>query len=171
MGSVLFEISISHRDRLNISVLSVRCPSCESNDDRVIDSRSCEEGSAIRRRRECTQCLNRFTTFERIDDYVCTIEKRSGSREAFSRDKIIAGVLAAAKNRPVELHQIEELASEIEESIRELNQPVSSQAIGVRVLEKLREIDDVASVRFSSVYNDFSDASDFEREVDLLSRE
>ncbi len=148
----------------------MKCPSCGEDNDKVVDSRASDEGSAIRRRRECMKCEYRFTTFERIEESACIIEKRSGSREPFDRNKIINGVLAAAKNRPIDGYRIEELAFEIEESIRELPQPVSSQDVGAKVLDWLRDMDDISYLRFSSVYKEFSDVSDFEREVDLLSQ-
>jgi transcriptional repressor NrdR len=127
-----------------------------------------EEGAAIRRRRECNACGERFTTFERIGDLPLVIEKRSGEREPFDRAKVVAGIQAACKNRPVGEPAIEALASEVEDHLRSMHQPVSSQEIGVAVLEGLKDLDDVAYLRFASVYKGFEDAGDFEREVGLL---
>lgn len=148
----------------------VRCPRCSSVDDRVIDSRSNEDGTAIRRRRECLDCGQRFTTYERLEEVPFVVVKRSGQREPFDRSKIIAGVEAAAKNRPVSESQMEELASGVEEALRLLGREVASREVGLAVLERLRRLDEVAYLRFASVYKGFSGASDFEREAGLLTK-
>ncbi|HUY85669.1 MAG TPA: transcriptional regulator NrdR [Acidimicrobiales bacterium] len=148
----------------------MRCPLCLNPDDKVVDSRTAEEGSAIRRRRECLKCGRRFTTFERVEESVVSVEKRGGLRENFDREKIVQGVIAASKNRPVSELQVEVLASEIEELVREEGPVVSSKTIGIAVLERLQAIDEVAYLRFASVYKDFSDIADFEREAGLLSK-
>ncbi|CAB4860631.1 unannotated protein [freshwater metagenome] len=129
-----------------------------------------EEGGSIRRRRECVACGQRFTTFERIEEMPLVVEKRSGSREPFDRSKVISGVNSACKNRPVSEEAIDNLASQVEESLRSMNETVTTQDIGVAVLERLKELDDVAYVRFASVYKGFEDVGDFQREVGLLTK-
>jgi transcriptional repressor NrdR len=152
------------------SVAGVRCPSCASLDDKVTDSRATEDGTAIRRRRECLSCGRRFTTFERLEDVPLLVTKRSGDRVPFDRDKIESGVRAAAKGRPVTDAQLASLAAEIEEHARLAGTDIQSEEIGVAVLERLRDIDKVAYVRFASVYKDFADPSDFQRELRLLTK-
>jgi transcriptional repressor NrdR len=148
----------------------VRCPSCSSLDDKVVDSRQADDGSAIRRRRECLQCGRRFTTFERVEEVPLVVVKRSGEREPFDRLKVVAGLKAACKNRPVDDVTLETLATEVEESLRLDGPEVTSQQIGLTVLDRLRRVDEVAYVRFASVYKGFDDPSDFEREVGLLTK-
>ncbi|MBW3667995.1 MAG: transcriptional regulator NrdR [Actinobacteria bacterium] len=148
----------------------MRCPSCASVDDKVVDSRLAEDGAAIRRRRECLNCSRRFTTFERIEDVPLVVVKRSGHRAPFDRTKIVAGLRAATKNRPVSDDQLEALAAEVEESLRLEGPELTSQQIGLAVLERLRALDHVAYLRFASVYKGFEDAGDFEREVGLLTK-
>ncbi len=149
---------------------AMRCPQCSSMDDKVVDSRSAEEGGAIRRRRECLACGGRFTTYERLEEVPFVVVKRSGQREPFDRAKIVAGVGAAAKNRPVSLQDMEGLAAEAEEELRLSGPEVSAQQIGVVVLERLRLLDEVTYLRFASVYKDFSGAVDFQREAVLLTK-
>ncbi len=149
---------------------SVRCPNCSALDDKVVDSRLADEGVAIRRRRECLGCGRRFTTFERIEEVGLVVIKRSGLREPFRRSKIVAGVQAAAKNRPVAAEQLETLAGDVEEALRVEGAEVSSARIGAIVLERLRALDEVAYVRFASVYKGFDDPGDFEREVLALAK-
>ena len=146
----------------------MRCPACSSLDDKVIDSRLADDGAAIRRRRECLACGRRFTTFERMDEAPLLVVKRSGDREPFSRAKLVAGMQSAAKNRPVTVEQMETLASELEEAIRSRGGQATSEEVGQSVLERLRELDEVAYLRFASVYKGFSDVGDFEREAGLL---
>lgn len=148
----------------------VRCPQCSSPEDRVVDSRAAEDGAAIRRRRECLACGRRFTTYERLEEAPFVVRKRSGQRDPFDRTKIVAGVAAAAKNRPVTRSQMEQLASEIEEELRLFGPEVSSRQVGVAVLERLRAVDEVTYLRFASVYKGFSAALDFEREAGLLTK-
>jgi transcriptional repressor NrdR len=135
-----------------------------------VDSRLADEGSAIRRRRECLSCGRRFTTFERVDELPLWVVKRSGDREPFDRTKIVAGVRAATKNRPVSDDEMVELAQRVEDALRERSNEPTSQQVGLAVLEQLKVLDDVAYVRFASVYKGFEDAGDFEREVGLLSK-
>ena len=146
----------------------MRCPWCGVDDDRVVDSRLADEGAAIRRRRECIGCGRRFTTFERVDEQPLWVVKRSGQREPFDRAKLIAGVQAACKNRPVTDDMLQELAQRVEEALRGASPEPTSQQVGVAVLDQLKELDDVAYLRFASVYKGFEDAGDFQREMGLL---
>jgi transcriptional repressor NrdR len=146
----------------------VRCPVCGALDDKVVDSRLADDGAAIRRRRECLECGRRFTTFERVDEVPFTVVKRSGDREPFDRSKVISGVQSAAKNRPVSPETIEQLGAEVEEALRLEGAEVTSAQVGTLVLERLRRLDEVAYMRFASVYKDFDDPRDFGRELDLL---
>jgi transcriptional repressor NrdR len=149
----------------------VRCPACSAVDDKVVDSRASDDGSSIRRRRECLECGRRFTTYERIDEAPLVVAKRSGEREPFDRLKVVAGIQAAAKGRPVDDARFEQLASEVEEHLRLAGGgEVSSETVGRLVLEGLREIDEVAYLRFASVYKGFEGAADFQREVTELAK-
>ncbi|MDQ2726455.1 MAG: transcriptional regulator NrdR [Actinomycetota bacterium] len=143
----------------------MRCPQCTSADDRVVDSRTVEDGGSIRRRRECLGCARRFTTYERLEDAPLTVVKRSGRKELFDRAKVVAGIRSAAKNRPVSAPAMEALAGEVDEALRLEGSEVTSYQVGFAVLERLRTLDEVAYVRFASVYKDFSGLDDFRREV------
>ena len=127
-----------------------------------------DEGAAIRRRRECLGCGRRFTTFERVEEQPLWVVKRSGQREPFDRAKLITGVQAACKNRPVTDGMLHELASSVEDSLRAATPEPTTQQVGMAVLEQLKDLDDVAYLRFASVYKGFEDAGDFQREVGLL---
>ncbi|MGA2294530.1 MAG: transcriptional regulator NrdR [Acidimicrobiales bacterium] len=146
----------------------MRCPFCAADDDRVVDSRLAEDGVAIRRRRECSACSQRYTTFERIEEIGVYVVKRSGERQLFDRAKILSGVRAACKNRPVDEDALELLAIGVEESMRLLSRDVSSEEVGLVTLEALRQVDDVAYVRFASVYKGFEGTDDFAREIGML---
>ncbi|HEY1761182.1 MAG TPA: transcriptional regulator NrdR [Acidimicrobiales bacterium] len=146
----------------------VRCPFCSADDDRVVDSRLAEDGVAIRRRRECANCAQRYTTFERIEEIGLYVIKRSGEREPFSREKILRGVRSAAKNRPVDDEVLDGVTVAVEESMRLFNRDVTSEEVGMATLEALRDIDDVAYVRFASVYKGFEGTEDFAREIGML---
>ena len=148
----------------------MRCPSCAGVDDKVVDSRTADDGAAIRRRRACLACGRRFTTFERIEEAPLLVVKRSGHREPFERAKLAAGLRAATKNRAGASERVEELAAELEEALRLEGPEVTSQQVGVAVLERLRVLDEVAYLRFASVYKGFEDVGDFEREVGLLTK-
>jgi len=148
----------------------VRCPWCQSLEDKVVDSRLAEDGVAIRRRRECLACNRRFTTYERLEEAPLWVIKRSGQREPFDRVKVVAGVRAATKNRPVGEDTLDEIAQHVEETLRGEGAEVTSQQIGVAVLECLREVDDIGYLRFASVYKGFEDVKDFQREVGLLTK-
>ena len=146
---------------------SMRCPACGNTDDKVVDSRTSDDDHAIRRRRECLSCGRRFTTFERREEAPLMVAKRSGEREPFDRAKVVQGLMAACKNRPVSAEQMESLAGDVEELMRLEGAEVTSEQVGLAVLERLRAVDDVAYLRFASVYKGFEDLGDFEREVAL----
>ena len=148
----------------------MRCPWCAVDDDRVVDSRLAEDGGAIRRRRECLGCGRRFTTFERVEEVPLWVVKRTGLREPFDRAKVVAGVRSACKNRPVSDSDTEALAQAVEDALRSETSEPTSQQVGVAVLERLQALDDVAYLRFASVYKGFEDAGDFQREVGLLTK-
>jgi transcriptional repressor NrdR len=148
----------------------VRCPWCSSVDDKVVDSRAAEDGSAIRRRRECLACQRRFTSFERIEEVALVVVKRNGAREPFDRFKVLAGLRSATKNLGLDVAQLDNLAAEVEEELRVGGPEVSSQHIGVVVLEHLKPLDGVAYLRFASVYKNFTDPADFAREANLLTK-
>ena len=123
---------------------------------------------AIRRRRECSACNHRYTTFERIGEVGLYVIKRSGDREPFERAKILSGIRSACKNRPVDEARLDAIAESVEEAMRLLNRDVTSEEVGMATLETLRDVDDVAYVRFASVYKGFVDANDFAREIGML---
>ncbi len=141
----------------------MKCPFCNNEETKVIDSRIIDSGNVVRRRRECPNCGCRFTTYERLEINVMVV-KRDGRREKFDRDKIIRGMMKACEKRPISLEKIEEIATEIEDKIRkEGKKEVSSEYIGKLVMNYLRDLDAVAYVRFASVYRQFADISEFER--------
>jgi transcriptional repressor NrdR len=148
----------------------VHCPACRALDTKVIDSRLAEDGSAIRRRRQCPECGHRFTTYERLEEIPLVVVKSHGGRQPFDRAKVIDGVRAAAKGRPVSVEQIEALAESVEETARLEGPDVASTRIGMLVLERLRAIDEVTYLRFASVYKNFDAAADFRRELSLLEK-
>lgn len=146
----------------------MRCPACGHLRDRVVDSRQTEDGRSIRRRRECETCGGRFTTFERIETAMVQVRKRDGDVEPFDASKVAAGVSAACKSRPVDPGQIAVLVADVEDALRSLGKEVTSDEVGLEVLLRLRALDEVAAVRFASVYKGFDTISDFEREIRLL---
>lgn len=149
----------------------MHCPVCRHDDTKVIDSRSAEDGSAIRRRRACPECAYRFTTYERLESVPLMVSKRSGGREPFDRAKVVFGVRSACKGRPVNDEQIDALAEMVEDDMRlaqVAGTEITSSTVGHAVLERLRDLDKVAYVRFASVYKNFDDTSDFSRELALL---
>jgi len=147
----------------------VHCPYCRHPDSRVIDSRTADDGAAIRRRRSCPECGRRFTTQETV---ILMVAKRSGVTEPFSRDKIIRGVKRACQGRPVSEDKLAILAQQVEETIRARGlSEVPSHEVGVAVLGPLRELDEVAYLRFASVYRGFESLADFEEEIDALRQE
>ena len=147
----------------------MRCPFCGSDEDRVVDSRPSEDGGTIRRRRACAVCGRRFTTFERVEETPLLVLKRDGSREQFEIGKLVSGLEKASKNRPISRDDILRIASDIEEAVRARGQrEVESQEVGIELLNALRDLDPVAYMRFASVYKDFQDPTDFERELESL---
>jgi len=147
----------------------MRCPFCSHQDSRVVDSRPTEEGSAIRRRRECIECGRRFTTYEKIEELPLMVIKKDGRREAFDRSKILTGLYKACEKRPVSATILEQIANEIEQHLRNRLCPeVESQSIGQMVMDRLRDVDEVAYVRFASVYRPFTDILQLRQELDRL---
>ena len=143
------------------------CPNCGAPSTRVIDSRPADGGNSIRRRRHCEKCSTRFTTYERLEPQLM-VRKRSGRLEPFSAAKLAVGLGSALADRPVSGAAAESLASDVEAAVREKGVQVTSEDIGREVLDRLRELDEVAYLRFASVYKEFQDAADFEREVAAL---
>jgi transcriptional repressor NrdR len=147
----------------------MRCPYCKGLEDKVVDSRLAEGGLAIRRRRECLECSQRFTTFERAEAAAFRVRKRSGVVEPYRRDKVVGGLSKACTNRPITADDIERVADEVEERLREGGRKeVPSAEVGIAILDRLREVDEVAYIRFASVYRDFQELTDFEKEVGIL---
>ena len=147
----------------------MRCPKCGRVDDKVIDSRSSREGSVIRRRRECLSCSHRFTTYEEIEHEGLMVIKRDGRREQFSKEKLFSGVRKACQKRPISPKIIEDLVERIVDEITDkYEREVPCMAVGERVMEGLRDIDEVAYVRFASVYRRFQEATDFVHAVKKL---
>ena len=146
----------------------MNCPFCRHDDTRVLDSRPTEEGMAIRRRRECTMCERRFTSYERVEEPPLLVVKKDGRREAFDRQKILRGMITACEKRPVALAQLESLAASVERRIRDQGiDEVPSHWVGEQVMDLLAALDTVAYVRFASVYRDFTDLRGFK---ELLER-
>jgi len=150
----------------------MKCPFCGEVDNKVIDSRLSKDGNAIRRRRECLVCSRRFTTYEYIEEIPVMIIKKDWRREAFSREKLRSGIQKACQKRNISMNIIEEFLDELERDLREIGEKeIPSNKIGEKVIAKLHEIDDVAYVRFASVYREFKDVNDFVSELkSLLSR-
>jgi transcriptional repressor NrdR len=147
----------------------MRCPKCGCVEDKVIDSRSSREGAIIRRRRECDECKSRFTTYEQIEHQRLMVVKRDGRREEFARDKLLSGISKACQKRPISQQAIEELTQHVYDTIsKEYTEEVPGMAIGEVVMNGLREIDQVAYVRYASVYRRFEEAEDFVQAVKKL---
>ena len=147
----------------------MRCPFCNKDNDKVVDSRSASDGTVIRRRRECLECAKRYTTYEQVEQAPLRVIKKDGIRSAFDSSKILAGLLRACEKRPVPTEQLTDLVRRIEREVSEnFDREVQSQWIGERVMAELKEIDQVAYVRFASVYREFKELSDFEEELKLL---
>lgn len=145
------------------------CPQCHNNSSRVVDSRPTDNGNAIRRRRECEKCGYRFTTFERIEVTPLLVIKKNGAREEFNRDKILHGIMRAAEKRPVGMDKITSIVDEVEHKVRAVGgTEVSSQLIGEYVMGILADVDDVAYIRFASVYREFKDMKSFAQELEEL---
>ena len=147
----------------------MRCPYCENPDTKVIDSRPTEEGHAIRRRRGCEKCGKRFTTYEKVEESIIMVIKKDGRREAFDRSKVMNGIIKACEKRPVPMARIEEIVTEIERGLNNLmEKEVESTLIGELVMDQLKNLDEVAYVRFASVYRQFTDVNTFIREIEKL---
>jgi len=151
----------------------MNCPYCGFREDKVVDSRSTRDSLAIRRRRECLKCGRRFTTYEYIEDVSLMVIKKDGRREAFDRKKILTGIMKACEKRPISVDKMEEIVTSVERAIHKKSErEVSSRLIGEMVTEKLKRLDDVAYVRFASVYRQFQDVSEFIKALnEILQRE
>lgn len=147
----------------------MRCPFCDNEDTKVIDSRPIDDGKAIRRRRECEKCVKRFTTYEKVETTIIMIIKKDGSRQAFDRDKLMNGIIKACEKRPVALADIERVVDSIERGLNNMmEKEVKSTFIGELVMEQLKDLDEVAYVRFASVYRSFKDVNTFIKEIEAL---
>ena len=147
----------------------MKCPYCGTLESKVVDSRPAEEGTSIRRRRECLECHKRFTTYETVESLPLIVIKKDGSRQTFDRDKLLGSMLKACEKRSVPLAKLQELAREIEQSLQnDMEREVSSADIGELVMERLKDVDEVAYVRFASVYRQFKDISTFMSELNKL---
>lgn len=151
----------------------MKCPYCGYKEDKVVDSRSTAEESAVRRRRECLKCGKRFTTYEYVEEVSLMVIKKDGRREPFDRKKILAGIMKACEKRPISIEKMEEVITQVERGIqKKSDREVCSSRIGELVMEKLKTLDDVAYVRFASVYRQFKDVSQFMQELkDILDKE
>jgi transcriptional repressor NrdR len=144
----------------------MKCPYCSKTEDKVIDSRMSAEGASIRRRRECLACGKRFTTYEYIEEAPLMVVKRDGNRQRFDRERIKSGILKACEKRPISMEKVEEMVDEVEKEIRRrADREIKSTEIGNLVMEKLHDVDEVAYVRFASVYRRFKDVSHFMQEL------
>ncbi len=147
----------------------MRCPFCGFQDSRVVDSRPTDEGGSIRRRRECTHCTKRFTTYETIESLALFVIKKDGAREPFARNKLLSGLIRACEKRPVSLQQMEAVVTSIEMTLQnKLEREVPTSILGEMVMEQLKALDEVAYVRFASVYRQFADVQTFLTEVNKL---
>ena len=150
----------------------MKCPFCLHEDDKVIDSRSSNEGKSVRRRRECLKCKKRFTTYEYVEEVPLMVIKKDGRRESFDRNKIISGILKACEKRPVSVEKVEALVDRVERELQKsFDKEVKAQVVGELVMDYLHKVDEVAYVRFASVYRQFKDINQFMKELkDLLSK-
>jgi len=147
----------------------VRCPFCDYNGTKVLDSRPANDNKSIRRRRECEQCSRRFTTFEMVEETPLIVIKKDGGREEFSRDKVLRGLLRSCEKRPVSIEQLEVIVSNVERELRNTANPeIESRVIGELLMEQLYAVDEVAYVRFASVYRQFKDINMFLKELNSL---
>jgi transcriptional repressor NrdR len=147
----------------------MKCPKCGYTESKVVDSRPAEEGTSIRRRRECLSCQNRFTTYEMVETLPLLVIKKDKTRQTFDKTKLLNGIIEACHKRPIPLEQMEKIVNEIEVELQNsLTHEVSSSKIGVLVMEKLKKLDDVAYVRFASVYREFKDLDTFMKELEKL---
>lgn len=147
----------------------MKCPYCNHNETKVLDSRPTEDNASIRRRRECLGCLKRFTTYENVEDIPVYVIKKDGTREPFNKRKIMSGLLKSCEKRPVSVLEIERIIDEIEKQVyNTMEQEIKSELIGELVMEKLKKLDDVAYVRFASVYKQFKDINTFINELQKI---
>ena len=147
----------------------MKCPYCSFEESKVIDSRPTDEGERIRRRRECLNCQKRFTTYEIIESLPIVVIKKDGSRQSFDRNKIVNGLIKSCEKRPVTLKQIEDISNSVEVAIsNSMKKEISSREIGEMIMERLKDVDDVAYVRFASVYREFKDIKSFMNEIKRL---
>ena len=147
----------------------MKCPYCGYSESKVIDSRPAYENSSIRRRRECLSCGKRFTTYETVESLPMVVVKKDGSRQSFDRRKVLGGMIRACEKRPVPLAELEKIAEEIEQDLQNsMEREISTEAIGEKVMERLRNVDQVAYVRFASVYRQFKDIDTFMTELNKL---
>lgn len=148
----------------------MRCPFCGLQDSKVLETRPADDGFSIRRRRECLECQNRFTTFEKVDDLPLLVIKKDGRREPFDRHKILSGLIRACEKRPISLETLENMVGEIERAIKNnsFKREVTTSEIGEMVMERLKDLDEVAYVRFASVYREFKDINTFVNEIESL---
>lgn len=150
----------------------MRCPNCQQTGTRVLDSRHVNDGNSVRRRRECESCHHRFTTFETVEEIPLVVVKKEGTREEFSREKVLRGLIRACEKRPVPLEVLEKIVNEVENELRNEGQSeIESAEVGEMVMNRLAEVDEVAYVRFASVYRQFKDINVFIQELkELLKR-
>ena len=147
----------------------MRCPFCDNQETKVIDSRPTEDGHAIRRRRECERCSRRFTTYEKVEEVILMVVKKDGSREAFDRRKIMNGIIKACEKRPVTVATIENMVDQIERGLNNMmEKEIDSSFIGELIMDQLKDVDQVAYVRFASVYRQFTDVNTFVAEIENL---
>ena len=147
----------------------MKCPFCGYGESKVIDSRPADEGASIRRRRECLSCSKRFTTYETVESLPMVVVKKDGSRQSFDRQKVLGGMIRACEKRPVPLAELEKIAEEIEQDLQNsMEREVSTEDIGEKVMDRLRTVDQVAYVRFASVYRQFKDIDTFMTELNKL---
>ena len=147
----------------------MKCPFCGYGESKVVDSRPADENSSIRRRRECLQCEKRFTTYETVENLPMVVIKKDGSRQSFDRSKILRGIQRSCEKRPVSMADMERMTTEIEQDIQNsLEREVSAEAVGAKVMEKLKAADEVAYVRFASVYRQFKDINTFMEELNKI---
>ena len=147
----------------------MKCPYCGYNESKVIDSRPADEGASIRRRRECLSCGKRFTTYETVESLPMVVVKKDGSRQSFDRRKVLGGMIRACEKRPVPLAELEKIAEEIEQDLQNsMEREISTEAIGEKVMDRLRAVDQGAYVRFASVYRQFKDIDTFMAELNKL---
>ena len=147
----------------------MKCPYCSYEESKVIDSRPTDEGERIRRRRECLKCGKRFTTYERIDTIPMTVIKSNGTRETFDKNKLISGIMKSCNKRPITANQIKEIADDVENAVMSsMDKEIESKSIGNMVMDRLKDIDEVAYVRFASVYRQFKDINTFMDELNKI---